>query len=222
MEKQRLNKFLQSRNEINACTQLLKDNNLIESGLDCKNFDIAHVVPYMKDGDNMVDLGSNGSYILQNAVKLNYSGRKVGIDLGAPEYAPTGNIEYFKGDLMNTPFESNSFDLVTCLSVIEHSVDYSLLAKESSRLLKVGGQLIVSCDYWNPKPDTSLTKLYSLDWNILDKNDVLRLVNEMSKVGLNITSDIDWTTSEAVINPQYCSPVAGVSYSFGIFHFIKQ
>ena len=221
MEKKRLNKFLQSRAEINECTALLRTNNLIESGLDCKNFDIAHVVPYMKDGDNIADLGSNGSYILQNAVQLNYSGRKVGIDLGAPEYAPIGNIEYFKGDLMNTPFESNSFDLVTCLSVVEHQVDYSNLAKECARLLKTNGQLIVSCDYWEPKPDTSKMKLYSLDWNILNKADVLTVVDEMAKVGINLTSDIDWTTSEAVINPQYCSPVAGVSYTFGIFHFTK-
>ena len=221
MERKRLNKFLQSRNEINECTALLRTNNLIESGLDCKNFDIANVVPYMKDGDNIVDLGSNGSYILQNAVKLNYSGCKLGIDLGAPEYAPIGNIEYFKGDLMNTPFESNSFDLVTCLSVIEHQVDYSNLAIECARLLKTNGQLIVSCDYWEPKPDTSLTKLYSLDWNILDKYNILELVEEMNKVGLKISGDIDWTLNEAVINPAYCSPVQGVSYTFFIAHFIK-
>jgi 2-polyprenyl-3-methyl-5-hydroxy-6-metoxy-1,4-benzoquinol methylase len=216
-----LNRFLKTRNEINQCTEILRQNNLIEHGLDCKNFDIKEISAHLTDG-NLLDMGASGSFILHNAIKLNLSGRKVGIDLSpVAAHDRAEGAEYFEGDLMKTPFSDGEFQNLTCLSVIEHQVDYSLLAKECARLLKSGGQLFLTCDYFNPKPDTSAMKLYSLDWNILDKEDVLRLVSILDKNGLKITSEIDWTTQEAVINPTYCSP-ANVSYTFGIFHFIKQ
>ena len=80
----------------------------------------------------------------------------------------------------------------------------------------------MSFDYCPEKIDTSKTKLFSLDWNILSKENVLELVEEMKKVGLKITSEIDWTTQEMVINETYCSPVPGVNYTFGLMHFIKE
>lgn len=221
LSKLSLNCFLKTRKHIDECTQAIVSNNLICHGLSCKDFDIRYIVPYLTDG-SILDMGASGSFILHNAIKLNTAGRKVGIDLSSvPAHDRADGAEYFEGDLMRTPFSDEEFQAVTCLSVVEHSVDYNLLAKECSRLLKSGGQLFLTCDYFDPKPDTSAMKLYSLDWNILDKQDVLRLVGALSKHGLKITRDIDWTTEEAVINPTYCSP-ANVSYTFGIFHFIKQ
>lgn len=216
-----LNRFLQSRNEIRQCTEILNNHNLVHHPIDCKDFDNRNIAPHLRNGD-LLDMGASGSFILHNAIKLNLTGRKVGIDLlPVASHDRAEGAEYFEGDLMKTPFKDAEFNTVTCLSVIEHSVDYNLLAKECSRLLQSGGQLIITADYWNPKPDTSAMKLYSLDWNILDKADVMRLVDVLGKNGLHITSEIDWTTQEAVINPTYCSP-ANVSYTFGIFHFIKQ
>lgn len=122
---------------------------------------------------------------------------------------------------MNVPMPAGFFDYVVSLSVIEHEVNFSRFAKEVSRLLKSGGHLFVSFDFWEPKPLYEKRKLYKLDWNILDKQDVLNLIDVLKENGLEITSEIDWTLQDAVINDTYCSPVQGVSYTFGIFHFIK-
>ncbi|MEK6879802.1 MAG: methyltransferase domain-containing protein, partial [Nanoarchaeota archaeon] len=127
---------------------------------------------------------------------------------------------YFIGDLMNTPFPDTEFQQICSLSVIEHEISYDRFAKEVSRLLKSGGDCFCSFDYAEPKIKTEGMKLFNLEWNILSKDDVIRLVSEMEKCGLRITSDIDWKLSEAVINPQYCSP-ADVSYTFCILHFKK-
>lgn len=216
-----MNRFLQTRKEADSYTTYLKEQGLISHIFTCKDFDIANICKELKDGD-LCDLGSNGSYLLHNAVKMGIKGRKCGIDLGKPEYELEG-VEYIQGDLMNTPYENNSFDVITVLSVIEHEVSFEKLAKECSRLLKKDGNLYITFDYWNPKVDTTDvgTKLYGLTWTILDKIDVNNLVTALKNEGLVLSSEIDWTTNETVVNPQFYAPY-GKKYTFGILHFKKQ
>lgn len=218
-----MNKFLKTRQEIDEATKFIQDNGLIESGISAKNWECWQVMPYMKDGD-WLDMGSDGGIVLPNLVAKGIKGKKDGIDLSyPPEYLPIfkDGIGLWKGDLMRTPFEDNSYDFITCLSVIEHQVFYNEMAEECARLLRSGGKLFLSCDFWEPKPDTSKTKLYSLDWNILDRKDILNLVDVLEENGLQLTHGIDWTLQDAVINPRYCSPCEGVEYTFGIFSFLK-
>ena len=212
-----MNGFLKTRAEVDECTNYIKSNGLISHDFTCKNWDIAIICKELKDGD-LLDMGSNGSFLLPNSVKLGIKGRKCGIDLGNPEYQIEG-VEYIQGDLMKTPYKDNSFDTITCLSVIEHEVDFNLLAKECSRLLRKGGKLYITFDYWNPKVDTEGIKMYDLSWTILDRLDLYNLITHFKVNGLE-TSDIDWETQEAVINPSFCAP-HGRSYTFGILEFIK-
>lgn len=216
-----MNRFLQTRKEVDECTAYLKRRGLTSHIFTCKDFDISNIVKELRNGD-LLDMGSNGSYLLQNAVKMGIKGRKCGIDLGDPEYRVEG-VEYIKGDLMNTPYECTSFDTITCLSVIEHEVDFVALAKECSRLLRQRGTLYISFDYWNPKVDTTDvgTKLYGLKWNILDASDVSRLEVALGNEGLQMSGHMDWTTKETVINSQFYAPY-GKAYTFGLLKFIKR
>lgn len=216
-----MNSILATRADVDIATKYLQDNELVESGISCKNWEIAQILPLLKDGD-LIDLGSDGSVVLPNAIKLGLKGRKVGIDLLYKEDVFREDVELYKGDLMDVPFVDNSFDTITCLSVVEHDVKYNKIAKEVGRLLRKGGDAFISCDFWIPKPDTSKTRLYDLNWNILDKNNAMELIDEFKNNGMKLTSEVDWTTNEAVINSTYCSPVQGVSYSFLILHFIKK
>lgn len=216
-----MNFFLKSRAAIDEATKYLQDNGLVNSGISAKDWEIYQVIPYMRDG-NWIDLGSDGSVVIPNLLKKNIKGIKVGIDLAYKENYSENGVDYIKGDLMNVPMPDGFFNFITCLSVVEHQVDYNKLAKECSRLLQTGGELFLSFDYWNPKPDTSKTKLYSLDWNILNIVDVMELFQTLYLYGLHITNDIDWNVQDAVINDTYCSPVKDVSYTFGILHFIKK
>lgn len=216
-----MNFFLQSRSAVDDATKFMEDNGYVTSGLSCKNWETYCVLPYLRDG-NILDMGSSGSILLENAVKKKLVGLKTGIDLDYPVSvsSPEG-INLMKGDLMETGLPDGLYNFVTSLSVLEHEVDYNKFAKETSRLLQQGGSLFVSFDYAPEKIDTSLTRLYSLKWNILCKQDVIDLVKICAEYGLEITTDIDWTTNEMVINPRYCSP-ANCEYTFGILHFIKK
>lgn len=220
-----MNKFLKTRAGVDQATDFIRANGMVEHALSCKNFDISIIGSNLGDGD-LLDMGFIGSHVLDNAVKLGLTGRKVGIDLlYKEEFANdwpilTGNCEFYSSDLMNTPFDNESFQNITCLSVIEHMVDFNLFAKECSRLLKNDGHLYLTFDYFEPKPDTSKSKLYDLDWNILDRNDVMSLIAACESCGLTLQDDIDWTLGDAVINPTFCSPT-DVSYTFGCLMFKK-
>lgn len=217
-----MNKFLQTRADIDDATKYLQDNGLVESGISAKNWEVFQVLPYMRDG-NWLDMGSDGGVVLDNLVRKNIKGQKVGIDLGYPlDNWSRDGVDYIKGDLMNVPMPDGFFNFISCLSVIEHEVSFEKFAKEVSRLLAKGGGLFCSFDFWEPKPVYEKRKLYKLDWNILDKQDVLNLVEVLKENGIEIASEIDWTTKDAVINDTYCSPVVGVAYTFGILHFIKK
>lgn len=214
-----MNRLLQTREEVSKCTEYIRSKGLIEHAFECKNWDIALILPELKDGD-ILDMGSNGSFLLPNAVKLGLTGRKCGIDLGNPEYDTEG-IEYVKGDLMKCPYEDNSFDTITNLSVVEHECSYDAVAKECARLLRANGNLYLTHDYWDPLVDNTGIKLYDLDWTILDRNLTQQLIDACEANGLKQSSEMDWRVGETVINPQFCAPY-GRAYTFSILHFVKQ
>lgn len=224
-----MNKFLQSHAEITECTNIIRKNGWVEHGLDCKNWDIVQVMPFLGDGD-FLDMGSYGSSMLYNVVKAGYKGLKYGIDLAYPEgyvltsppdyKTPTEGVECFNGDLMKTPFTDGQFKYITCLSTIEHEVDFNVFALEVSRLLETDGRAFVTFDYWNPKVGEELS-WGGLKWNILDKSQVEELISVCATKGLILDGVVDWTIRDQVINPHYCSGGA-VSYTFGVLHFVKK
>lgn len=216
-----MNEFLQSRWQIDRATATLKGNNFQTHPISCKDWELMHTTQQLFNGD-LLDMGADGSFVLHNAIKKGVNGRKVGIDL--QEVTGTNRAEgaeYVLGNLMETPFDDASFDMITSLSTIEHEVSFKRFAKETSRLLRKFGHLIVSFDYWDPKVNTDHITLYNLKWNILDYADVNRLVDDCEEMGMLLTHPINWSRGDAVINPKYCSP-GSVSYTFGILQFIKQ
>ncbi|MBW9222689.1 methyltransferase domain-containing protein [Methanothermococcus sp. SCGC AD-155-C09] len=47
------------------------------------------------------------------------------------------------GDILNLPFKDDSFDLIFCINVLEHVIDYKRALREMKRVLKKEGVLIV-------------------------------------------------------------------------------
>ena len=59
-------------------------------------------------------------------------------------------------NLENTNYRNNMFDYITSLSVIEHSINIEKYFKEMNRILKKGGMLLTSTDYWQNKISTRI------------------------------------------------------------------
>lgn len=61
------------------------------------------------------------------------------------------DVDFTVQEMSATTYRDTYFDAVTCISAIEHGVDTHTFFKEMARVLKVGGLLLISTDYW-PSP----------------------------------------------------------------------
>jgi len=216
--RRQLCKFLKNRAEVEECTQFLHRNGYVSHNLKCKDWDLAHIIPEIGPG-NFLDMGSSDSYILKNVALKKNTGKKYGIDWRDPD-VPISDVTYFKGDLLKTPLPDASLDYVTCLSVIEHQVDYKLFAHEVSRLLAPKGKLFVTFDFWDPRVSIPV-KLYDLEWQPLDKASTLSLIRACREHGLELLQEVNWGTEDQVIRWGYYSPHPEISYTFGLLAFEK-
>lgn len=212
-------KFLQSRAEVKECVEFLRRYGFFLHECEPKNWDLAYIIPEIGDG-NFLDMGSWESAILKNVALKKIRGELYGIDLQEPT-DPIPGVKHTVGDLMDTKLPDKFFKNITCLSVIEHGVDFTKFAQEVSRLLENKGKLFVTFDYWDPKI-VSPIKLFGLEWQPLDREGTEYLISECEKVGLKLFEDMDWTTNEQVIFQKYKSPHPEMSYTFGIVIFEKQ
>ncbi len=110
-----------------------------------------------------------------------------------------GPILYEPCDITKTHYENNFFDVVTCLSVIEHGVDLNLYFKEMSRILKVDGILITSTDYYETPIDTNRQIAYGVPIHIFTKEEIEEALNISEKYGLFLTSPLDLACDEKVV-----------------------
>lgn len=128
--------------------QMFADANL---GLGC-----GHPVSlgYIKEGDTVLDLGSGaGLDCFLAAGKVGQSGRVIGIDMtqeminkareNAQKYS-MHNVEFRLGDIEALPVASDSVDIIMSNCVINLAPNKPNVFKEAYRVLKSGGNMLVS------------------------------------------------------------------------------
>lgn len=57
-----------------------------------------------------------------------------------------GNLFFKLGNLKKIPYPDNFFDVISCISVLEHTEDYETIIKEFCRVLKPKGKLLLTFD----------------------------------------------------------------------------
>lgn len=95
-----------------------------------------------------------------------------GVNLDFPAPIRRGPIRYSPGDLTRTDFPSGHFRAITCLSVVEHGVDWSAYFREMSRLLEPGGLLITSTDYFESPVDTRGQSAFGAPLKIFSRKEI--------------------------------------------------
>lgn len=113
-----------------------------------------------------------------------------GIGLALPGPARRGPIRYHRGDLTRAPFPDAAFDAITCLSVVEHGVDLDAYLAEAARLLRPGGVLVTSTDYWETPVDTGGRTAYGAPVRVFTRDDILDLVARAGRHGLRPASPL--------------------------------
>ncbi len=101
-------------------------------------------------GKAVADISCGPGYGTALLVSAGNAARAVGVDIDeeAIGYAQAvyggGNVEYLTADGQATGLEDDSFDVVVSFETIEHLPDDQALVAEFARLLRPGGQLIIS------------------------------------------------------------------------------
>ena len=128
-----------------------------------------------------------------------------------------GPIIYDHIDVTMTSFPRETLDLVTCMSVIEHGVDPKAFFREMSRILKPGGYLVVSTDYFEEAVDTRGQVAYGCPIRIFDKQGIIDLLTIAAEAGLEVTTNPELDAHEKLVHWEEYN----LSYTFIILTFQK-
>jgi SAM-dependent methyltransferase len=112
------------------------------------------------------------------------------MNLSFTDAARRGPIQYLPGDITRTGFGDRFFDAVACMSVIEHGVPIEAYFREMFRILKPGGILITSTDYYPDPIDTKNQVAHGAPIKIFSKPEAKELVSTALKCGFEKTGEI--------------------------------
>jgi SAM-dependent methyltransferase len=140
-----------------------------------------------------------------------------GINLSFTAPTRRGPIRYIPGDLTRTPYSDGSFDAVTCMSVIEHGVPLADFFREMWRLLKPGGLLITSTDYYPTPIDTRGQVVHGAPIKIFSRPEIEAAIELAKLMGFESTGPLDLDCEEKPIRWEQF----GLDYSFVLFTLRK-
>ncbi len=127
------------------------DPEVVSMGLGCGN---PVALAELKTGEVVLDLGSGGGIdAFLPARRVGPSGRAIGIDMTeemlerarrAAAAMGIANVEFRQGDIEALPLSPESVDVVISNCVVNLAPDKSRVFRETFRVLRLGGRLVVS------------------------------------------------------------------------------
>lgn len=179
----------------------------------------ARLLERVPPGGRILDAGCASSPLLANLAR---AGRTDlwGVDfrLGNLDGLRHPAVRYLHGNLLRSPFPDASFDAVACLSVLEHGCDPQVFFAEMARLLRPGGGLLVSTDYWPTLETTAFVPrkhTFGLPWRIFTARDLRRMRDVAAQAGLEAAGEWDLAAGERMVTWNGCR------YTFFAFELTK-
>ena len=168
----------------------------IDVGDEVKSWDVLKTIEFIEKNvaktDPVLDMGAFACEILCILHNVGYD-NLTGIDLNPriKEMPYAEAVRYEVSDFMHTRFASESFQVISAISVIEHGFKSRLLLSEISRLLRPGGYFVASFDYWPDKIDTTGVAFFGMDWLIFSEQEVREFIEEAKSFGFATPGKIE-------------------------------
>ena len=213
-------KVLKNWQEIGEATLSLQRKGLPTHSDTRKNWDLSllyETIASENRNSRIVDLGCSPGCTLVFLISLGFT-NLYGIDFDL-DFSGGRNFpaNLYQGDLTDTSFESDFFDVAISISVIEHGVDLKDLFSEVNRILKNDGLLFLTTDYWEEKQDVGEINPLGLPWKVFAEADIQELINVAQDYGFCLNEDINIPScSERTIIWQ------GLEYTFIALIFKKK
>jgi len=148
-------KVLLTKNEIEDATNKLHKLGLAGHHDPQKNWDLnltIEVLNGISRNARILDAGSGSKAIFGNSsYELGYKN----IFASDLQSYSGSKIRFTREDISHTNYQDNFFDLIGCLSVIEHGINIDKFLQEMYRITKKNGVLCISTDFWPIEEDHS-------------------------------------------------------------------
>jgi len=206
-------KVLQDDQQVSKAIQWLQARGFLCHTEKSKNFDLAAIYTVLDSASkniSIVDLGSGfskyGCVVLNSLAKAGFK-NLVGIDMYVPWYALVATwIAHIRLGIWKNPYTlkqanicqtqlpSSSVDFAILLSVIEHGVPLEDLMNELARIVRVGGRVYVSTDYW--PSDVAVAEMtyistgskgnVAMPWKLFNLEDIKKLIKLANQAGFEL------------------------------------
>lgn len=186
-----------------------------------KNWDtlaaLGAVLRHTEPTDRVLDAGSAlYSSLLPALWRYGYQ-NLVGCNLEFGRTVRRGPARFRHGDITATEFEDGAFGAITCLSVVEHGIDLTAYFKEAARLLRPGGVLVTSTDYFAEPVDTTGLTAYGSPVHIFTPEEITAALETAAGFGLEPTGPMELSCIERPVEwKRY-----GLHYTFAVFTLRK-
>ena len=113
-----------------------------------------------------------------------------GINLEFGKPVRRDGVVFRYGDVTETGLDEGSVGAITCMSVIEHGVPVEGFLRESARILRPGGVLVVCTDFDAEPPDTTNKTAYGTQVHIFSPTEIQALVDQAAGFGLKLSGEL--------------------------------
>lgn len=197
------NRVLKNKTEIDESVLMVKKLKLPVRSDKSKNWDtliaFSEITKYTGKDAFILDAGAEIYSMILPWLFLSGYKNLFGINIIFSNSFKRGPIHYDYGDITHTNFSSNSFDAITCLSVIEHGVDINKFFLEMNRILKPNGILVLSTDYFDSKINTTGKYEYGHQIKIFCRDEIEELIKIANENMFSITSNLALESSDKAV-----------------------
>ena len=200
----RYNQPLLSMAQVNEATQELVSRDLPQHPDVWKNWDtwlaLKACESIEKDAPIMDAGGTRELAFLPGLRKLGYV-RLTNMNMDEPHPETDSGIDWVCNDITGNYERASEYSFIACLSVIEHGVDWRKFLSEMARILRPGGQLCLSFDYWDAPIDTGDRMAFGAPVKIFQPGEVREMVDYADRIGLALAGDeLDLRCRDRVVN----------------------